>query len=72
LPQFDHISYSNENSWCWEQQFKAGSISEQTSGVLGFLIRTLIWKASSLSMGNGYLMLNDLEFMKTQRRANEA
>lgn len=70
LPQLI-ISYSNEIVGAGAAT-QAGFMSEQTSGVLGFNSYTDLEGASSVAWENGYLMLNDLEFMKAKAIENEA
>ncbi|RKN83453.1 SusD/RagB family nutrient-binding outer membrane lipoprotein [Ulvibacterium marinum] len=70
LPQLI-ISYSNEIVGR-EGAIHAGFMSEQTSGVLGFNSYTDLERSSARGWENGYLMLNDLEFMKAKATENEA
>ncbi|MBU2904341.1 SusD/RagB family nutrient-binding outer membrane lipoprotein [Arenibacter algicola] len=70
LPQLI-IAYSNEIVGA-AAAVQAGSISEQTSGVLGFNSYTDLEGASAQAWENGYLMLNDLEFMRNKAMQSEA
>ncbi|WP_422080766.1 SusD/RagB family nutrient-binding outer membrane lipoprotein [Ulvibacterium sp.] len=70
LPQVI-IAYSNEIVGA-EAAIQSGFMSEQTSGVLGFNTFNDLEAPSARAWENGYLMLNDLKFMKAKAIENEA